>query len=152
MYKRNPEPLKNCLKNFKNSWRDFDNLYSLTQNWGNIVGKDLAKECKPLKIEKDVLTIVSNHPQWRQALIYNRNKLKETINNSGIFLKNIRIIQNYQEDNLGDKYSNSKLAWDNHPSRVKNNELISCKLCDRPTPKGEIERWGKCTFCWRINK
>ena len=34
----------------------------------------------------------------------------------------------------------------------KYNELISCKLCDRPTPKGEIERWGKCTFCWRINK
>ena len=79
MDKRKPETLKNCLKQFKNSWSELDILLSLSTQWINIVGADLAKECKPLKIENNVLTIVANNPQWRQALLYNKHKLKESI-------------------------------------------------------------------------
>ena len=149
MNKRKPETLRNCLIKFKKSWTELDELDKLLTNWINIVGGDLAKECKPLKIEKNILTIVANHPQWRQALIYNKHKLKESIKKLHINLKNIRIIQNYQDDLNIKRSSDTKLIWENHPSRVKNQKILYCNCCNRPTPSGEIERWGKCTFCWR---
>ena len=49
--------------------------------------------------------------------------------------------------NLSDK----KKIWDNHPCRIKDNGISICKFCNKPSPSGEIERWGKCTFCWRAN-
>ena len=149
MIQRNPEALNICLKNFRKSWSDFDKLLNLSNDWDKVVGKELAKECQPLKIENNILTIVANHPQWRQALIYNKHKLKESILKLGINLKNIRIVQNYQDESNKAKFSNNKLVWENHPSRIKNQQLQICKVCERPAPLREIERWGKCTFCWR---
>jgi len=149
LIKRKPETLNDCLINFRKSWSDLDKLLNLSNNWAKVVGKELAKECKPLKIENDILTIVANHPQWRQALIYNKHKLKESILRLGINLKNIRIVQNYQDESNKYKVSNNKLLWDNHPSRIRNQQIQICKVCERPTPSREIERWGKCTFCWR---
>ena len=149
MDKRKPETLKNCLKQFKNSWSELDLILSLSSQWINIVGTDLAKECKPLKIENNILTIVANNPQWRQALLYNKHKLKESIIRLGIHVKNIRIIQNYQDNKYENNFIDTKKIWDNHPSRVKNKEIILCNNCNRPAPKGEIDRWGSCTFCWR---
>ena len=149
MIKRNPEALSNCLLKFRKSWSDIDNLINLSNNWAKVVGKDLSKECQPLKIENNILTISANHPQWRQALIYNKHKLKESILRLGINLKNIRIVQNYQDKSNKNKVSNTKLDWDNHPSRIKDQQIQNCKVCERPTPLREIERWGKCTFCWR---
>ncbi len=149
MDKRKPETLKNCLTQFKKSWSDLDIILSLSSQWIKIVGTDLAKECKPLKIENNILTIVVNNPQWRQALLYNKHKLKESIIRLGINLKNIRIIQNYEENKYENSFIDTKKIWDEHPSRVKNKEIIICEDCNRPAPKGEIERWGSCTFCWR---
>ena len=151
MDKRKPETLKNCLRQIKKSCSDLDIILSLSSQWINIVGTELAKECRPLKIENNILTIVANNPQWRQALLYNKHKLKESIIRLGINVKNIRIIQNYQENNYKNNFIDTKQIWDNHPSRVKNKEIIICKICNRPTPKGEIDRWGCCTFCWRNN-
>tara|TARA_Y100001968_G_C19436970_1_gene760277 strand:+ start:1514 stop:1891 length:378 start_codon:yes stop_codon:yes gene_type:complete len=122
----------------------------LTKKWEIIVGKDLSKACKPLKIEKGILTIVANHPEWRQALIYNKHKLKDSIKKFGIKLENIKIIQDYQSNVLKKEYPNLNKDWDNHPSRIQNEELSICKICNSPTPKGEIKRWGKCSFCWRV--
>tara|TARA_Y100000589_G_scaffold212624_1_gene200438 strand:- start:1807 stop:2265 length:459 start_codon:yes stop_codon:yes gene_type:complete len=149
LIKRNPEALSNCLLKFRKSWSDIDNLINLSNNWAKVVGKELANECKPLKIENNILTIVANHPQWRQALIYNKHKLKESILGLGIKLRNIRIVQNYPTESIKDKISNNTFIWENHPSRIKNQQILNCKICERPTPKREIERWGKCTFCWR---
>ncbi len=150
MNKRKPESLENCLLTFKKSWSEIDHLLELTKKWEKIVGKDLSKECKPLKIEKGILTIVANHPQWRQALIYNKHKLKDSINKFGVKLDNIRVIQNYEINSSKRESLNIKEEWDNHPSRIKNQELSKCKFCKRPTPNGEIKRWGKCSFCWRV--
>lgn len=150
MNRRHPESLENCLITFKKTWSEIDHLMELTEKWEMIVGKDLSKACKPLKIEKNVLTIVANHPQWRQALIYNKHKLKDSIKKFGIVVSNIRVIQNYQSSLFKKKSTKVKKDWDNHPSRINNKELIKCKLCDRPTPYGEIQRWGKCSFCWRV--
>tara|TARA_B100000212_G_scaffold267007_1_gene206447 strand:- start:173 stop:631 length:459 start_codon:yes stop_codon:yes gene_type:complete len=149
LIQRNPEALNKCLIKFRESWSDFDKLFNLSNNWAKVVGEELSKECQPLKIENNILTISANHPQWRQALIYNKHKLKESILRLGINLKNIRIVQNYQDKSNKNKVSNTKLVWDNHPSRIKDQKIKSCKVCERPTPLREIERWGKCTFCWR---
>ncbi len=149
MIQRNPEALNKCLIKFRESWSDFDKMLNLSNDWTKVVGKELAKECQPLKIENNILTIVANHPQWRQALIYNKHKIKESILRLGINLNNIRIVQNYQYKLNKNKVSNTKLIWDNHPSRIKGQQIQNCKICERPTPLREIERWGKCTFCWR---
>jgi len=102
--KRNPHPLKNCLDNFKKSWRDLDKLSKINENWKNLIGLELFQECKPLNIEKKILTIAVNHPQWRQALIYNKHKLKERIEKIGITLNEIKIIQNYEIKNKNIKF------------------------------------------------
>jgi len=97
--KRYPHPLQNCLDNFKKSFGDLDKLSKINDNWKNLIGLELFQECKPLNIEKKILTIAVNHPQWRQALIYNKHKLKERIEKIGITLNEIKIIQNYEIKN-----------------------------------------------------
>ena len=149
--KRYPHSMQNCLDDFKKSWEDLDKLSQLNENWKKLIGLELYRACKPLKIEQKTLTIAVNHPQWRQALMYNKHKLKETIIKFGINLNEIKIIQNYEDKTLNKKEMNTKTIWENHPSRIKNNNMITCKICNIPSPKGEISRWGKCTFCWRKN-
>ena len=111
----------------------------------------MYKECKPLKIENQILTITVNHPQWRQALIYNKHRLKERIEKIGINLNEIKIIQNYEFRDAKTISYDAKIIWEQHPSRLKKSRMAVCKICNCPTPKGEIKRWGKCTFCWRRN-
>ena len=149
--KRYPFSIRYCLDDFKKSWEDLNKLSKLNENWAQLIGFELYSACKPLKIEQKTLTIAVNHPQWRQALIYNKHRLKERINKFGINLNEIKIIQNYEIKTLDKKEINAKTDWENHPSRIKNNNLVICKLCNSPAPKGEISRWGKCTFCWRKN-
>ena len=149
--KRNPQSLKNCLKDFQKSWEDLDKLSRISEHWEKLVGLELFRECKPLKIEQKILTIVVNHPQWRQALIYNKHTLKERIEEIGIYLNEVKIIQNYELKTKNKKVTNPKIVWDEHPSRINKNNISICKLCNCPAPHGEISRWGKCTFCWRKN-
>ncbi len=150
MNKRYPASIQSCLNDFKKSWEDLDKLSQLNEKWEKLIGLELSRACKPLKIEQRTLTIAVNHPQWRQALIYNKHRLKETISKFGINLNEIKIIQNYEDKTLDNKKTNTKFIWENHPSRIKNNNnIVICKICNSPAPKGEISRWGKCTFCWR---
>ena len=151
LLKKHPYSIQHCLDDFKKSWKDLDKLSKLKENWEKLIGLELSRTCKPLRIDQKTLIIVANHPQWRQALIYNKHKLKETINRFGINLIEIKIIQNYEVKTLESKETNAKLVWENHPSRIKNNNMVICKVCNSPTPIGEISRWGKCTFCWRGN-
>ena len=151
MKKRYPSSMQNCLDDFKKSWGDLDKLSKLNESWAKLIGLELSRVCKPLKIENKNLIIAVNHPQWRQALIYNKHRLKESICRFGINLNEIKIIQNYEVKTLDKKEINAKSVWENHPSRIRNNNMIICKICNGPAPKGEISRWGKCTFCWRKN-
>ena len=118
----------------------------------DLIGLELSKACIPLKIDQKTLTIAVNHPQWRQALIYNKDTLKERINRFGINLNEVKVIQNYEVKTLDKKEINPNAVWENHPCRInKNNNMIICKTCNSPAPEGEISRWGKCIFCWRKN-
>jgi len=137
----NPHPLKICLDNFKKSWGDLDKLSKINENWKELIGSELFQECKPLNIEKKILTIAVNNPQWRQALIYNKHKLKERIEKIGITLNEIKIIQNYELQNENIKATNAKIVWAKHPSRIHQNNMCICTLCNSPTPVGEIKRW-----------
>ena len=141
--------MQNCLDEFKKTWEELEQLSKLNENWKKLIGLELSKACKPLKIEQKILTISANHPQWRQALIYNKHALKETISKFGINLKGIKIIQNYEVKTIDKKEIDPKTVWENHPSRIKHNNMVICKICNSPAPKGEISRWGACTFCWR---
>jgi len=144
--RRNPDPLKNCLDNFKKSCGDLDKLSKINENWKNLIGLELFQECKPLNIEKKILTIAVNHPQRRQALIYNKHKLKERIEKIGISLNEIKIIQNYALKNKNIKATNAKIVWEKHPSRIHQNNMRICSLCNSPTPEGEIKRWASVLF------
>ena len=68
--KRYPLSLRNCLDDFRKSWKDLDKLSKINENWKNLIGLELFQECKPLNIEKKILTIAVNHPQWRHCLLY----------------------------------------------------------------------------------
>ena len=147
--KRYPQKLQHCLNDFKKSWTEFDQISRICENWSKIIGQELSRECKPLKIEHNFLTVCVNHPQWRQALIYNKHIIKKNIaHHLGINLDEIKIIQSYEE-RKSIKKEDTNLVWENHPSRIKNSNLVKCEFCNCPSPKGEIARWGKCTFCWR---
>ena len=149
--KRYPLSLRNCLDDFRKSWKDLDKLSKINEMWEELIGLELFNECKPLIIEKNILTIAVNRPEWRQALIYNKHRLKERIEKVGIKLKEIKIVQNYELKTSNNKIINAQSVWDKHPSRADKNKIVTCKFCNCPTPKGEISRWGKCTFCWRKN-
>ena len=110
MNKRYPSSLQHCLDDFKKSWGDLDKLSKLNESWGKLIGLELSKACKPLKIEKKTLVIAVNHPQWRQALIYNKHRLKDSICRFGIDLNEIKIIQNYEVKTLEKKEINAKLS------------------------------------------
>ena len=149
--KRDTKSLRSCLDDFRKSWDGLNQLSQISSSWKKLIGLELYRECKPLKIENKILTIAVNHPQWRQALIYNKHRLRERIEKIGINLHEIKIIQDYELKTPNLKGTNAKLVWENHPSRVNKNNMIICKFCNCPTPEGEISRWGKCTFCWRKN-
>ena len=135
LIKKYPQKLQHCLNDFRKSWSEFDQISKICENWINIIGLELSKECKPLKIEKKTLTIKVNHPQWRQALIYNKHIIKNNIANQlGINLDQIKIMQSY-EDRKSPNNQESKLVWENHPSRIEKNNLVICDFCRSPSQK-----------------
>ena len=134
-----------CLEEIKTSWKG--DVGGLIQDWEEIAGKQLALNCTPLNIQNKILTIGASHPQWRQALQYNRLELIESLKKNGYQIKEIRIRQ-YYPVNLVTKESEKEI-WEKHPSRADKNGIINCPFCKVPSPKGEIKLWGKCSFCRR---
>ena len=134
-----------CLEDIKSSWKG--NVGALIKDWVEIAGEQLALNCTPLNIKNKILTIGASHPQWRQALQYNRLELIESLKLYGYQIKDIRINQYYPKE-LPARES-EKDIWENHPSRTDKNGIANCPFCNIPSPKGEIKLWGKCSFCRR---
>ena len=134
-----------CLEEIKSSWRG--NLGGLIQDWGEIAGEQLALNCTPLYIKNKILTIGASHPQWRQALQYNRLALIESLKSYGYQIRDLRIRQHYPIDLVAQK--SEKEIWEKHPSRSDRDGNTNCPSCEVPSPKGEIKLWGKCSFCRR---
>ena len=134
-----------CLEEIKSSWKG--NVGGLIQEWREIAGEQLALNCTPLSIQNRILTIGASHPQWRQALQYNRLELIESLKSYGYQIKEIRIRQHYPIDLV--IRESEKEIWEKHPSRTDKNGITNCPFCKVPSPKGEVKLWGKCSFCRR---
>tara|TARA_Y100001968_G_scaffold31049_1_gene23907 strand:+ start:40 stop:522 length:483 start_codon:yes stop_codon:yes gene_type:complete len=134
-----------CLEEIKSSWKG--DVGGLIQDWAEIAGEQLALNCTPLNIQNKTLTIGASHPQWRQALQYNRLELIESLNSHGYKIREIRIRQHYPIDLVTTK--SEKEIWEKHPSRTDKYGITNCPFCKVPSPKGEIKLWGKCSFCRR---
>ena len=142
---RREQSICTCLERIKYSWKG--NVGGLIQDWEAIAGKRLALNCTPLNIQNKILTIGASHPQWRQALQYNRMELIESLKLYGYQIKEIRIRQHYPIAIV--PRESEKEIWNNHPSRTDKNGISNCPYCEVPSPKGEIKLWGKCSFCRR---
>ncbi len=123
------------------------NLGGLIQDWRAIAGEQLALNCTPLNIQNKILTIGASQPQWRQALLYNRLKLIDSLQSNGYKIKDIRIRQHYPNDLVNRE--SEKEIWEKHPSRTDKTGITNCPFCKIPSPKGEVKLWGKCSFCRR---
>ena len=142
---KNEKSIYTCLEKIKSSWKG--DVGGLIQDWVEIAGEQLALNCTPLNIQNNDLTIGASHPQWRQALQYNRLELIESLKSYGYQIKEIKIRQHYPMDLV--TRETEKEIWENHPSRADKNGITNCPSCEVPAPKGEIKLWGKCSFCRR---
>ena len=139
--------LANCLEEIKLNLKRNNALAGVSQQWASLVGKQLASNCTPLSFKKGVLIIGASHPQWRQALIYNRNQLICSLTKAGYKIRDLKVQQYHPQKTK--KIDSESKVWANHPSRIDVHGLQTCKSCLKPASLGEINRWGKCGFCKR---
>ena len=132
------------------SIRKKSNLIDIIENWSILAGEQLSKNCIPIRLQKDVLFVGAEHPQWRQALIYNRMKLLASIKAAGHKVKDIKVQQYHPPKNQESEESELSV-WERHPSRIDVHGIAICPCCDNPAPAGEMALWGNCGFCRRKN-
>ena len=141
--------LSSCLENVKLSWQKKSNsIAGLWNDWSKLAGEPLASNCSPLSLRRGVLAIGAKHPQWLQALRYNRNQLLARLRAEGYEIRDLRIQQHHPPISKGQIESEQNI-WARHPSRIDVHGMSTCKVCCRPAPSGEMELWGMCGFCRR---
>ncbi|MCX5945759.1 MAG: DUF721 domain-containing protein [Cyanobacteria bacterium] len=142
-------PLSSCLDRLQGEWRSVGHLAALWQAWPKIAGPQLAPHCRPLSLRAGRLAVGASHPQWLQALRYNRHQLLGALRGAGFTVRDLTIQLHYP-DALPTQAALSEAAiWAVHPSRVDVHGLGTCPDCGRPAPNGEMLRWGHCSFCQR---
>ena len=141
------EQLKTCLDSLREDWQQNGHLAGLWQDWSRIAGTRLAPHCRPLALQRGVLTIGASHPQWRQALRYNRPQLLAALRGAGHPVRDLKIQQHHASATL--TADDEQTIWGRHPSRIDVHGLGTCPTCQRPSPQGEIDLWSFCGFCRR---
>ena len=141
--------ISQCLNRLQKSWKKKGNLAAILHQWDKIAGSQLAKNCQPLNLQRRTLIIGVSHPQWIQALQYNRPQLLASLNAAGHEIKEIRIKQYHPEKKK--RLEDEKVIWERHPSRTDVHGLSNCIKCNSPCPSGENKLWGKCSFCRRLD-
>ncbi len=139
--------ISNCLDDLKSSWRKKGALAAIWQEWSIIAGPQLAKNSRIIGFRNGILIIGASHPQWLQALLYNRTQLLAAIKAKGHKVKILKI-EHHPENNFK-KLEGESVIWAKHPSRIDIHGLKNCNLCGNPAPVGETTLWGKCSFCRR---
>ena len=140
-------PLQSCLEDLKRDWHREGSLAALWQDWPSIAGERLAPHCRPLSLQRGVLTVGASHPQWRQALQYNKPQLISALNRAGHPVRDLRIQQHYTGSVAS--YPSEEDIWSRHPSRTDVHGMGTCPQCQRPAPNGEMALWNCCGFCHR---
>ena len=142
-------PLVSCLAQLQGEWRAAGNLAALWQAWPKIAGPQLAPHCRPLSLRSGRLAVGASHPQWLQALRYNRHQLLGALRGAGFSVRDLTIQLHYPAAGQTSGALSEAAIWAAHPSRVDVHGLGTCPGCGRPAPKGEMGRWGHCSFCQR---
>tara|TARA_B100000700_G_C15014671_1_gene842705 strand:- start:1603 stop:2076 length:474 start_codon:yes stop_codon:yes gene_type:complete len=141
-------PLNNCLSELKDNWEKQDSLASIWNKWPELAGDQLSVNCCPLEIRLGILYIGASHPQWLQALQYNKCQLLAKLKAAGFArIKDIKIQRYYPSKRS--ELESQKSIWERHPSRIDVHGLGSCSFCGSPAPSGEMALWNKCGFCRR---
>ncbi|MFL0768975.1 MAG: DUF721 domain-containing protein [Prochlorococcus sp.] len=145
-----PAPAKHLaslLQDVQRNWKEQGSLAGLWQDWPRIAGPQLAPHCHPLSIQKGTLVIGASHPQWRQALQYNRPQLLAALRAAGHPIRDLRIQQHHPAK--APQMESEADLWAVHPSRIDVHGMANCPSCNSPSPAGEMARWGHCGFCQR---
>jgi predicted nucleic acid-binding Zn ribbon protein len=142
-------PLASCLAQLQGEWRANGNLAALWQAWPKIAGPQLAPHCRPLSLRSGRLAVGASHPQWLQALRYNRHQLLGALRGAGFTVRDLTIQLHYPEASQTPGSLSETAIWAAHPCRVDVHGLGTCPHCSRPAPNGEMRRWGHCSFCQR---
>ena len=143
----NPLSVSSCINHIKHKWSEGNSISALWKDWPEIAGEQLSSNCSPLTFQGGILTLGANHPQWVQALIFNKTQLLASLRTAGHVIKEIRIKQQYPR-----KYNQletEQSIWKKHPSRADIYGKKECPMCNSPSPVGEISLWGKCGLCRR---
>ena len=141
------QPLSSCLDALRSTWRKEGSLAAIWQDWPNLAGAQLAPHCRPLSLHGGLLTVGASHPQWRQALLYNRPQLLAALRSAGHAVKDLRIQQHHSQARA--ELESEASVWARHPSRIDVHGMECCPRCGRPSPAGEMALWGHCGFCRR---
>jgi len=78
--------LKNILDKYNLS--DAVEKEQIFTNWNKLVGKDIARMCKPVKFENNELTLEVKNTVWREELATRQNDLLNLLN---VRIKALRI-------------------------------------------------------------
>ncbi len=142
-------PLSRCLGQIERRWKQEGHLASLWLAWPQLVGPQLAPHCRPLSLRGGTLLVGAAAGPWLQALQYNRHRLLGSLRGAGFAVRELRVQQQLPLALPAPAAEIEAASWAAHPSRVDVHGMVTCPCCARPAPAGELERWGRCSFCQR---
>ncbi|MFO7630363.1 MAG: DUF721 domain-containing protein [Prochlorococcaceae cyanobacterium] len=138
-----------CLERLQQKWKGDGNLAALWQAWPRIAGPQLAPHCRPLSLRSGLLLVGAAPGPWLQALQYNRHQLLGALRGAGFSVRDLRLQQHHTTTLPAPAAEVEAEIWARHPSRVDVHGMDLCPRCQRPSPAGEMARWGHCSFCRR---
>ena len=143
------EGLGSCLDGMQRQWDGDAGLAALWKAWPRLAGPQLAPHCRPLRLQGGRLVVGASQPQWLQALRFNKHQLLGALRASGFTIKDLVLQQQDPTPLPRQGTAVEAEAWQHHPSRIDVFGLAQCGRCQRPSPAGELQRWGHCSFCQR---
>lgn len=142
-------PIGACLEQLLGEWNREGALAALWQAWPRIAGPQLAPHCQPLQLRGGRLLVGASHPQWLQALRFNRHQLLGALRGAGFNVVDLQFQQHWPKPQPASGSAVEAQVWAEHPSRVDVHGMATCPTCSRPAPAGELQRWRHCSFCER---
>lgn len=151
-------------------------IIRLLKVWPEVVGASIATYTRPVSIQRNVLWVATASAAWAQNLTFQRQAIVQKVNQSlETPVTDIRFSTAEWKRSSYQAKVKSTTILENHPSYTGNSEqslpqpsldqahttfarwaetvkersqnLPLCPQCQCPTPPGELQRWGICSFC-----
>ncbi|NET31894.1 MAG: DUF721 domain-containing protein [Cyanothece sp. SIO1E1] len=171
----------NSLEN-QEKWRSRQQFKRILGVWPQIVGAAVSSQTQPVAMRQQTLQVATSSAAWAQNLAFERRRILTKLNAQlALNLTDIRFstaqwrsTQFRGKRSIGDEQQIE--LWQQHPSHLPKNKVISrrnetidnpkaafarwaaviqarskqqplCRSCHCPTPAGEIQRWSVCALC-----